>query len=87
MVARRVMLPTLLFCPIKSLRDIDGMAVEVDTFQLKKFLWPIQKRQKFSKDILRINFLVLYSYLHVHAASQRHNDKDARIKDTGIKDA
>ena len=36
MVAQRVMLPTLLCSHTKSLRDIDGVAVEVETFQLKK---------------------------------------------------
>ena len=30
---------------------------------------------------------MLYSHLHVHVASQRHNDKDAIIKDAGMKDA
>ena len=32
--------------------------------------------------------LLLYSHLHVHAASQRHNNKDRRTqKDAGMKDA
>ena len=36
----------------------------------------------------KIKKKVLYSHLHVHAASQRHNNKDRRTqKDAGINDA
>ncbi len=34
-----------------------------------------------------VDYVVLYSYLHVHSASQRHNIKDRRTqKDAGMKD-
>ena len=46
--------------------------------------------QKFRQLMPREVFLreeLLYSHLHVRAATQRHNDKDARRKDTGRKGA
>ena len=38
-------------------------------------------------NVISRTLIVLYSHLHVHAASQRHNDKDAWRKEAGMKDA
>ena len=50
------MLPTLLCSPTKSLRDIDGMAVEVETFQLKKIPKADSKKKKILKRYIMNKF-------------------------------